>query len=390
MTAAGADQPRRTKVFVLLRHGLDPEQWRKRRAEGLAWDDTPYGYDLAEEFFDLEWSRDAAESRSARRRRERLQRWLGFDWIHVWRNRRGILNADVVWTHTEREHLAVAVLRILRRGRFRVLAQTVWLWDEWPRLPAWRRALARRLLRTHEVEALLSDANAEASRREVPDRTVVMIPFGTADTSTAGASEPGDSPEAHVVAPGNDRHRDWALLEEVARLLPETRFSVFSAARAATSRSWPPNVTIETAASVVDLARVYATASAVALPLKPNLHASGITVANEAMSAGTPLVVSDAGGVGPYVDSPGCHLAPVGDAPGFAEALRAAFAHDRDAITERLRSRRRELGLTQQDYVYRYAWLTLWLTGRSELTSHVTAFAPVPRPPAETAADALG
>ena len=97
----------RPRIAVIVRYGLNPNAWEERHRRGEVADRTPYGYHLAESAFDLEWSTDRIEGATARWWRMTAKRVLGFDFIHVWRNRDAIARADAVWTHTEREHLAV-------------------------------------------------------------------------------------------------------------------------------------------------------------------------------------------------------------------------------------------------------------------------------------------
>ncbi len=91
-----------------------------------------------------------------------MRRWrialagrFGFDMVHAWRNRRVLFAADVVWTHTEVEHLAVSFLQKLipRYRHTRMLAQTIWLWDRWPELSRARRQLYTWLLRSKPLSA---------------------------------------------------------------------------------------------------------------------------------------------------------------------------------------------------------------------------------------------
>ena len=96
------------RVAIIVRFGLNPRRWADRHALGEVVDETPYAYHLAERWFAVDWSNDHEESSAARWWRMSIRRVLGFDFVHVWRNRRIIRTADAVWTHTEREHLAVA------------------------------------------------------------------------------------------------------------------------------------------------------------------------------------------------------------------------------------------------------------------------------------------
>lgn len=368
------------RVAIIVRFGLNPQRWAERHAQGEVVDQTPYAYHLAERWFALDWSSDHEESSVARWWRLSIRRVLGFDFVHVWRNRGIIRTADAVWTHTEREHLAVAMLKALAPRRYRAVsvAQSVWLWDSWPDMSRARAAFLRLLLRRHAVEVVLSRVNRDISRAAVPGRNVVRVPFGTHFASPAPAGAVLRLPP-RVLVVGNDRHRDWELLAEVAALVPEADFDIISLSEDARSRQWPGNVEVRSVPQARVLA-AYADSTLVALPLRHNRHASGCTVAIEAISAGIPLIVSDAGGIDEYVADAEADLVPVGDAAAFAEAVRRrlrASGSDRTPSTTAA-----ERGLSERDYIERLALLTHAALARTRIDPAVEAFERVPDPAA--------
>lgn len=336
---------------------------------------TPYGYELAGSHYEMAWSTDRCEAPVWRVARRRAMSALGFDLVHVWRNRAVMDRSDVIWTHTEREHLAVTLAYVVRPWRRwpAVLAQTVWLWDDWPSASPTRRRLTAFLLRRQPVEAVHSHVNAEIARREVPGRQVLHLPFGTApcapgtDTGIDGAAAPPP-----VLTVGNDRHRDWVLLDEVAHALPDVEFRVMSTSRGARALRWPANVEVRPAASRQELEEAYRSCAALVLPLLPNVHASGATTVIEGMSAQCRVVVTDVGGIGDYV-APEVLLVPPADAAALTDAVRAAVDGRVTPVSAGAVSR---LGLTQADYVARYVLVTEWLLGRRELDPDPSDFAP--------------
>ena len=337
-------------------------------------DETPYAYHLAEQWFTVEWSDDRPENRIARWWRMSMRHFLGFDFVHVWRNRRVIQRADAVWTHTEREHLAVALLKTLAPRRYRAtsIAQSVWLWDLWPNVSRARAAFFRRLLKRHAVEVVLSRVNRDASRAAVPGRTVVRVPFGT---HFAPASPDGVVPSAppRVLVIGNDRHRDWNMLAAVTELVPEAQFDLISLSEHVHARQWASHVTVRSATQPEVLA-AYAASTVVALPLLPNRHASGCTVAIEAISAGIPIVASDAGGIDEYVTGADAELVPVGDAAAFAAAIRRRLTGERGGAAVPSAADR---GLSERDYIARLALLTQATLAGTAIDPAVEAFARV-------------
>ncbi len=224
---------------------------------------------------------------------------------------------------------------------------------------------------------VLSRVNRDASREEVPGRIVVRVPFGT---HFAAPADPGAAASAppRVLVVGNDRHRDWNLLAEVTARVPEADFDIISLSEEARAQSWPANVALRSTTQSQVLA-AYARSSLVALPLRHNRHASGCTVAIEAISAGIPLVVSDAGGIDEYVAGSDAALVPVGDAAAFADAIREGLARQGARRTGGTTTAS-ERGLSEADYIARMALLTQSALSRSAMDSAVEAFAPVPEP----------
>ncbi|WP_343899184.1 glycosyltransferase [Microbacterium oxydans] len=77
-----------------------------------------------------------------------------------------------------------------------------------------------------------------------------------------------------------------------------------------------------------ELRDLYATASVVVVPTRENLHASGMTVALEALATARPVVVSDTPGMRQYVgEGRTGHLVPAEDPAELALALLRLLDH---------------------------------------------------------------
>lgn len=379
--SAGATGPK-PRVFVFLRHGLSLESWGTDSPEQPLNTSSPYGYAAARGVTILTWSTDAREGRLSGLLRRATRRALGFDLIHAWRNREGLASADVVWTHTERESLAaLAVLRLLRRRHTLVIAQTVWLWDEWPHLPALKRRLYLSLLGDAAVEVTLSELNKAAARRVRATDDVYCLPFGAGlneEVVTRALREVHPGSGGYVLAVGSDRHRDWAALHEAARALPQVSFRVATLSDSYPALSAPSNVTVTPAHSLDELYKMYVGAAVVVLPLTENLHASGCTVALEAQRLGRPLVTADVGGLGMYLGTRGVHLYRPEEPGSLASTLRAALENQEtdDAETSDQRFLLRQ-GLTVEDYAARFVLLTRWLLSGEPAPAAAEIVAPV-------------
>jgi glycosyltransferase involved in cell wall biosynthesis len=318
-------------VFVHLAHDKDAEAWYRAWANGTLVgrnDMTPYGYGRAEAMgCRVRFSRSRAENGMQLITRLGLRAIFGFDLIHAFRQRSDIFRSDVVWTHTESQFLAVAMVLMTRKDGPRLIGQSVWLFDRWPRLWPIRRALYRFLIRRVDVLTTLSSANAEIARGLFRDKRVEMLHFGLTCEDLCSPTVEARK-HASIVAVGNDRHRDWQTLISAVNDLPDTEVDVIShTASEYTSRA-RPHVHIWPAEDNDQLRAIYSRASVAVVPLTENSHASGITAILEAVLAGIPVVTSDVGGLRSYFDDSEMVFVPASD----AEALRAAIIR---VITER-------------------------------------------------------
>ena len=103
------------RVFVFLGHGFGAS-WARGELPGIN-EVMPYGYHHGrDEGCIVTYSEDTPEGPFRRLVRLGLRKTLGFDMIHAWRNRDGLRDAHVIWTHTELESLAALAFLLMRRG----------------------------------------------------------------------------------------------------------------------------------------------------------------------------------------------------------------------------------------------------------------------------------
>ncbi|MPT24508.1 MAG: glycosyltransferase family 1 protein, partial [Starkeya sp.] len=183
MTTAMTD-PHPIKVFVQLSHGQDAAEWERNQRSGALIginDPSPYGYRRAErQGCEVRFSSAGREGLLGKGLRGALRLALGFDVIHALRNRAEIFRADIVWTHTEAQFLAVAMLLSLTRrsSRPKLLGQSVWLMDEWRRLSPLHRPLYRWLLRRVDVLTFHSPENQRRAQQVLGRADAELVPFG--------------------------------------------------------------------------------------------------------------------------------------------------------------------------------------------------------------------
>ncbi len=357
------------KVFVQLAHGTDARQWQARLADGRVLginEQSPYGYHLAEQWgCEVRFSHDAPESRIVGLLRRGLRRLLGFDVIHAARNDRRLRECDVVWTHTECQTLSVLLLRKWHGGGPRVIGQSVWLFDDWPRIPRPLRAIYRWLLRDADMLTVLSPLNLEVARRAVPGTRSELIRFGIG-SSTPLPQRPPRAPShpCRLIAVGNDRDRDWATL--VAAIAGDPRFALTIVSRLPPAGVFnaPANVRHVRVADNAALFALHADADIAVVPLKANLHASGCTVIQEATLLGLPVVCTRAGGLEAYFDNGEVRYVPVGDAA-LLKAARVELSSDPQALALQVAAARAkiEAELGTINFVRRYVELSREVLG---------------------------
>lgn len=354
--------PARPNVLVYFDHGRGPAPDADVEADRNSF---PYGYGFCIDHIRLSASHNPPESGLFRFLRRGLAFALGFDVVHAFHNRRAIEDADVVITHTEHEHLAIAVLKILGLvGDAKIVGQSIWLWDDWGRLGPLKRVVYRRLLREVVVHTTHSPVNA-AFGSERLGTPVHLVPYGAhvpKGLETFEFSEPPASGTIDVIAPGSDRHRDWRTLVEAARRDPDLRVTIVSRRLRARllARRCPERVTARRAVSFEEVQQRMRANAVVAIPLKPNMHVSGLSVLFEGLLAHRPVAMTRTGGA-EFYGAEHVDWAVPGDPDSLIAAIRAAHArahdvaalsHGWDSVAER--------GLTIADYGMRHV-LAVWM-----------------------------
>jgi glycosyltransferase involved in cell wall biosynthesis len=308
---------RHVKVFVHLGHGFGGQSWTQRHAGGLIPglnDRLAYGYYRASgNGWSVEYSEDARENALTRFRRIALRRMMGFDLIHAWRNRKRLFGADIVWTHTEIENLAVLFLFWLCYwGRQpKVIANCVWLFDRWPNLSWPRRFIYRKLLRRADAVTTFSPANIQIAKSVLPDSRCEYIRWGATIEELKRPSRKRMHSPLRIASLGSDIHRDWKTVVTAFGNRERYRVEIGSRQIKPKQLKGINNVTVRSVVTADDVKALYEWADIVIVSLKPNLHASGITVILESIILGVPVVCTDSGGLRAYFSSSEVHYVPV-------------------------------------------------------------------------------
>ena len=201
-------------------------------------------------------------------------------------------------------------------------------------------------LRSKRMERLYARALAECaavlaySAREAADIDawlaehggsvrVSFVPFGV----DADALRPRPTASTHdVVSVGADPHRDFELLLEVARRLPDVGFIIVAGTESAHRLTdVPANVTVEVDLPFEQMRQRLEQARVVALPVRENTYSGATTVLLQAMALEKPVVVSRTSAIATgygLVDGENCRLVAPGDASSFAQALAGILRDD--------------------------------------------------------------
>jgi glycosyltransferase involved in cell wall biosynthesis len=375
-------------AYVHLAYGFGAQKWQKAWKNGTKIglnEEFPYGYHHAAAFgAQVSFSTDHAENGLQKYLRYAFRLLCGFDLVHAWRNRHNVRRADIVWTHTESQSLAVlCIMRLLNAAkRPKIIAQSVWLYDEWQHFSGLKRAFYRKLLRAADILSVHSPLNRDVAARLFPAQRVELVKFGIkADFAPLPKSSPAGRP-VRVLSLGNDRHRDWETLIEATRNQPtiEVKLATASLKTAPDSR----NISIVRAPTNDALFALFAWADLAVVPLKPNLHASGITVILEAVTLGLPVICSRAGGLEAYFGPEEVVYVP-GQDPGQLRTAILRLAQDdtyRHGLIHNARRRLYNDELTSAGYARRHVELSRQLLG-------LPAARDTTQPPARAAATAL-
>lgn len=351
------------RIFVLLASDLDAEAYRRRWEAGQEPDASPYGFHWAESY--------GGEVRFSRKRDRRgvvsdligrgLQRLSGFDILHAFHNRRAMSRADILWTMTEQEALAICLLIRLRlMPRVPLIGATVWMVHRWDEFGPLRRAFYRWLLPMCMLVTVHSAPCLARLRSIQPRGEAMLLPFGVAGEMFRPdllAGRPRDDGPIRIVAAGNDLTRDWQTL--IAAFAGDRRFHLTILSRRVNPQDCAhyDNVSVLTGIGAEAIRNLYLGATYIAVPMKENMF-SGITVALEGAGLGVPVLCSRTGGVPTYFDESEVLYAAVGDAEDMRGRILGQMPEARAAMARAAQARFREGDYSTFGMIGRYVKAT--------------------------------
>jgi glycosyltransferase involved in cell wall biosynthesis len=188
---------------------------------------------------------------------------------------------------------------------------------------ALKRRFSSMLIKQADVLTVHSPENLAVAKRLFPEVRSELVLFGiAADIKNAPTPRSTKNP-LNIVSLGNDEHRDWNLLVGAVGNQRDWTLKIASQKIRPSMIGQARNVEIVRLKSNDELLALYRWADVVVLAIKPNLHASGITVIQEAALHGVPVICSDTGGLRTYFSETEIHFA----APRDVTALRNAVQY---------------------------------------------------------------
>ena len=234
--------------------------------------------------------------------------------------------SDVVYSTVDTVGIPLTLLGHLGRVKPPVVYAAIGLPERLEQLrgPAAPRFFAGAFRRLHtivaygwgEVEELRAWVGSDGPRVE-------FVAFGV-DTEHF-RPEPSLQPEDDVVSNGGDPRRDYQLLAELARRLPERSFRVVASAdNAAVLDPLPENIHLELDVPFARVRDCLLRARVVALPVLDNTYSGATTTLLQGMACGKPVVVTRTAAIarGYHLDDGvNCRLVPPGDLAALQHAV---------------------------------------------------------------------
>jgi len=331
----------RRKVYIHLNYYQDAASYRQRYDACQEPDKTPYGYHHLEAWgYHLTFSSSQKESKIVNLLRRAGNRFVGFDLWHAWRNRKRMGGVEAILTYSEKEHLAILLLRKLGIAPPSplLIAQSVWLFSTWEQLPRWKQKLYRWLIQddARTVLTVQSDENLKVARSLFPDMRSEWLRFGiSVDSFPLKPPTPVYTQRTRplrLLSLGNDKHRDWETLIEAVKGNKDVELRIATSQRLQSSIGDCNRILVKPARSLGEIHELYRWADVVVVPTRPNKHVSGITVILEGVANGKPIIATDTGGLKGYFGDDEIYYVP----PQSTEALAVAverIGEDEDTLS---------------------------------------------------------
>jgi glycosyltransferase involved in cell wall biosynthesis len=296
------------------------------------------------------------------------------DFAHVLASLRELNSSDVVYSTVDTVGIPLALLGRVGRVRPPVVYAAIGLPERLVQLrgPAAPRVFADSFRRLHTIVAYGWGEVEELRAWLGPDGPrVEFVAFGV-DTEHF-RPDPSVQPEEDVVSVGADPRRDFQLVSELARRLPERSFRIVASADHVRGlRPLPENVRVEVDVPLARVRECLLRARVVALPVQDNTYSGATTTLLQAMACGRPAVVTSTAAIarGYHLDDGvNCRLVPPGDLGALEHAVTGVLEDGNLAAGLGLRARETvERNLTWAGYAAEIRRLLVDAADRTTVT----------------------
>jgi glycosyltransferase involved in cell wall biosynthesis len=298
------------RVTFVFAKGADVASWKRRHDEGEVPDSWPYGLEKLRASFPSLSSAEVTDLRVASLVRALLRR----------KPARADDRVTVSWEED------VSLRMLYQYPSSIAMSGVIWATDRAGAVGMFKRALAKRVLRRMDVVWTLSRPQVQAVTQWLGPGAppVRYLRFGIDEKFFEQRPYPE---RPMILSAGGDRDRDPATLFEALAIVLESRPDVEVVVQTSSRLKPPPGVKTVPRMNHRALRDLYGRASIVAVATRQNLHASGMTVALEAMAVGRPVVATNTPGMSDYVRHGETGLlVPALDAAELAQALLALLA----------------------------------------------------------------
>jgi glycosyltransferase involved in cell wall biosynthesis len=309
----------------------DPSRYSLYGLDELAHSGFELRHDLDPEFEPGVRTRAAA---SVLDRAVRLGGGYSGDFARVLSSLGELNRSDVVYSTVDTVGIPLALLGRLGRVKVPVVYAAIGLPERLDQLrgPAAPRLFVDAFRRLHtivaygwgEVEELRAWVGPGGPRVE-------FVAFGV--DAEYFRPEPSVQPEDDVVSVGADPRRDFQLVAELARRLPERSFRIVASAdNARALGALPANLRLEVDVPFARVRACLLRARVVALPVLDNTYSGATTTLLQAMACGKPVVVTRTAAIArgyDLEDGVNCRLVPPGDVAALEHAV-AGLLDDRE------------------------------------------------------------
>lgn len=237
--------------------------------------------------------------------------------------------------------------------------------------------------RADQLTTLATENAALCQRYFDRDATPLLYGLNTQDFPVKTPTEWLPHAPIRIAAIGNDRDRDWETL--IKAFGNDPRYTV----KLATRRRIPaslraPNVEIALFSGIKKQHELYDWADLIVVPLRPNSHASGITVMLEAAAVGKPMVVTNVGALQDYFPAGEALYIPPFNPQALREAVDQLAASPLDGLRQAQAAAAGLLArdLTTQHYAMQHVRITQEMLRARAARTQPQARAQTSRPPA--------